>query len=94
LLNENKRRKQKYVAEFKRKLASFYGYDERYQFVRNTKSEPRATGIQESLELRDFFNFAVDDSASLGEERNRVDCLGNSKRAIDCQVDRLIQRLG
>jgi hypothetical protein len=85
---------QEYVAAFKRKLASFYGYDEQFHFVRNTKSEPRAAGIQEALEPRDFLNFAVDDSVALGDQRNRVNCLGNSKRAIDCQVDRLIQRLG
>jgi hypothetical protein len=85
---------QQFVAEFKRKLASFYGYDQEFRFVRNTKSEPRATGIKESLEPRDFLNFAVADSGALGDERNRVNCLGNSKRAIDCQVDRLIQRLG
>ena len=53
---------QQFVAEFKRKLASFYGYDQEFRFVRNTKSEPRATGIKKSLEPRDFLNFAVDDS--------------------------------
>lgn len=31
---------------------------------------------------------------ALEKQRNRVNCLANSKRAIDCQIDRLIYRLG
>jgi len=82
------------VAEFKRKLCSFYGYDQSLRFVRVAKSPPVATGLKASLEPRDFLDFAIEDSAALGKERNRVNCLGNSKRAIDSQIDRLVYRLG
>lgn len=86
--------KKEHVAEFKRKLAAFYGYDEQFRYVRDAKSRTRVTGIKGVLEPRDFLDFAFRDSTELEDERNRVNCLGNAKRAIDCQVNRLIQRLG
>ncbi len=86
--------KNEIAAEFKRKLSSFYGYDQSLHFVRAINSPPVATGLKASLEPRDFLDFAIEDSAALEKERNRVNCLGNSKRAIDSQVDRLVQRLG
>jgi hypothetical protein len=82
------------AAEFKRKLCSFYGYDQALRFVRAAKSPPSATGLKASLGPRDFLDFAIADSVTLNEERNRVNCLGNSKRAIDSQVDRLVHKLG
>jgi hypothetical protein len=82
------------AAEFKRKLCSFYGYDQDLRFVRETKPAPLATGLKASLGPRDFLDFAIADSVTLDEERNRVNCLGNSKRAIDSQVDRLVHKLG
>src|SRR5271157_4989045 len=82
------------VAEFKRKLCSFYGYDQNLRYVGAAKSPALATGRKASLEPRDFLDFAIEDSVELENERNRVNCLGNSKRAIDSQVDRLVRRLG
>jgi hypothetical protein len=82
------------ATEFKRKLCSFYGYDEAFHFVRPTESQPLAAEVKASLGPRDFLNFAIEDSVALEEERNRVNCLSNSKRAIDSQVDRLVHRLG
>jgi hypothetical protein len=82
------------VTEFIRKLCAFYGYDPNLRHIRDTVASPMPTSLKASLEPRDFLNFAVEDSAALDEERNRVNCLGNSKRAIDSQVDRLVRRLG
>jgi len=82
------------VAEFKRNLSGFYGYDEKLKYVGNKKSAAQPTENKAFLEPRDFLNFAVEDSAGLDKEKNLVNCLGNCKRAIDAQVDRLIGRLG
>lgn len=82
------------IAEFKRKLSFFYGYDQNLRYDRATIAPPKATGLNASLGPRDFLNFAIADSLALEEERHRVNCLGNSKRAIDSQIDRLVRRLG
>jgi hypothetical protein len=82
------------VAEFKRSLSGFYGYDEKLQYVGSKKSSAQPTETKAFLEPRDFLNFAVEDSTGLDKEKNLVNCLGNCKRAIDAQVDRLIGRLG
>lgn len=80
--------------EFKRKLARFYGYDESFHFVRRNVLEGCATGLKVSLLPRDFLNYAIEDSTSLENEKNRVNCLSNSKRATDSQIDRLVWALG
>jgi hypothetical protein len=49
-----------------------------------------ATCLKASLGPSDFLNFAVEDSVALEEERHRVNSLGNSKRAIDSQIDHLV----
>jgi len=82
------------VSEFKRKLCFIFGYDENLKFVGSAKDVPPATEIKPYLEPRDFLNFAIKDSEALEEERNRINCLGNCKRAIDSQVDHLIKQLG
>jgi len=82
------------VAEFKRILSGFYGYDEKLQYVGSKKFSAQPTETKAFLEPRDFLNFAVEDSTGLDKEKNLVNCLGNCKRAIDAQVDRLIGRLG
>ncbi len=80
------------IAEFKRQMCEFYGYDENLTFVGAAKFS--ATESKAFLEPRDFLNFAVEDSLTLDTERSRVNCLSNCKRAIDGQIDRLIGRLG
>lgn len=82
------------VAEFKRSLCGFYGYDEKLKYVGSKKSSAQPTEPGPFLGPRDFLNFAVEDSTGLDKEKNLVNCLGNCKRAIDAQVDRLIGRLG
>jgi hypothetical protein len=87
--------KNEVIATFRRALCEIHGYDEKLKFVGTTpKSQPLATGGKAFLNARDFLNFAVEDSATLEQERNRINCLGNCKRAIDAQVDRLIGSLG
>lgn len=73
-------------------MSSLYGYDDSLRFVGSQK--PRTRRGKAFLQPRDFLNFAIQDSDSLNLERNRVNCLGNSKRAIDAQVDRLVGQLG
>lgn len=81
--------------EFKRGMCSFFGYDQNLHYIRaGIARPPVAPGPKASLGPRDFLNFAVEDSVALEEERHRVNCLGNSKRAIDSQIDRLVRRLG
>jgi hypothetical protein len=87
-------RKNEIADEFKRALCSFFGYDQNLHYIRATTPSAVATGLKASLGPRDFLNFAVEDSEALEVERNRVNCLGSSKRAIDSQIDRLVQRLG
>jgi hypothetical protein len=82
------------AAEFRRKLCDIYGYDENLKFVGTKKSPPLATETKAYLQPRDFLNFAIEDSVALEKERNRINCLGNCKRAIDSQIDRLIRSLG
>lgn len=82
------------VAEFKRKLCDIYGYDQNLKFVETAKSLPLAKEGQAFLEPRDFLNFALEDSVALERDRDRINCLGNCKRAVDAQVDRLIRSLG
>jgi hypothetical protein len=82
------------VATFRRALCEIHGYDENLKFVGAPKSPPLATDGKAFLDPRDFLNFAVEDSTTLDKERNRVNCLGNCKRAVDAQVDRLIRQLG
>ncbi|MGD0458252.1 MAG: hypothetical protein ABSC21_10975 [Terriglobia bacterium] len=86
--------KNEIVDSFRRQLCHVYGYDEHVKFVGTRNPPPSAIEIKASLEPRDFLNFAIEDSIALEKERNRINCLGNCKRAIDSQVDRLIARLG
>jgi len=86
--------KNEIIAEFRRELSCFLGYDQNLKFVGIAKSPPMATGIKASLKPRDFLNFAIEDSVALEQERNRINCPGNCKRAIDSQVDYLIRGLG
>jgi hypothetical protein len=86
--------KKEVVAEFRRKLCSVYGYDENLKFVATRPSFPPATESKARLEPRDFLTFAMEDAVALAQERNRINCLGNCKRAIDSQVDHLMKSLG
>ena len=76
----------------RRQICDLYGYDENLKFVGATQPFPLFEKAQ--LESRDFLRFAAEDSVDLSEERNRVNCLGNCKRAIDAQLDQLISQLG
>ena len=82
------------IAEFKRELCAFYGYDTNLKFMGRLDARALAVENEAHLEPRDFLNFAVQDSQTLNEERSRVNCLSNAKRAIDAQINRLISRLG
>jgi len=82
------------VAEFRRKLCEFYGYDEELKFIRTAKRRALVKDDKARLEPRDFVNFAVEDSTALDKSGNRVNCLSNCMRGIDSQVDQLIKQLG
>jgi hypothetical protein len=82
------------VAEIRRGLCDIYGYDENFKYVGKKKAAQRSLGAKRTLQPRDFLNFASADSALLAAERNRINCLGNCKRAIDSQIDLLISQLG
>jgi hypothetical protein len=82
------------IKRFRLEVCSFLGYDENLIYVGKGKALSAPTENKAFLEPRDFLNFAVEDSLTLDKERSRVNCLGNSKRAIDAQIDRLIQHLG
>lgn len=82
------------VAAFKRKLLSHYGYDESLKYVGPLRHRPFMAQNQVLLKPRDFFDFALRDSLEMDALRNRIACLSNCGRAIDCQVDCLINRLG
>lgn len=82
------------IGEFKRELLGCYGYDENLRPRGTLKASPSAKENKAFLEPRDFLNFALEDSLTLDQERSRVNCLTNCKRAIDAQIDRLIGRLG
>src|SRR5215813_8625616 len=86
--------KSQIITEFKHKMCHLFGYDATLKYVGSDKPAEVATIAKPFLLPRDFLNFAVDDSADLEKERNRVNCLGNCKRAIDSQVDELLRRLG
>src|SRR5258708_7504163 len=81
------------IGELKRKLCEVWGYDENLKFVGSEKPARAAVETKAYSGPRDFLNFAIEDSA-VESERNRINCLSNCKRAIDSQVDRLIQSLG
>src|SRR5450631_3384260 len=81
------------VTEFRRTLCRFNGYDENLKYV-GAKSSGTPKDNKAFLAPRDFLDFAIQDSTILEQERNRVNCLSNCKRAIDAQVERLIGRLG
>jgi len=87
-------KKNEIIAEFKREMRGIYGYDENLKYVGTARPSPSAAEGKAFLEPRDFLNFALEDSLTLDKERSRVNCLGNCKRAIDAQIDRLIGRLG
>jgi len=82
------------LAAFRRELRHIHGYDENLKRVGASKPLPLAKEGKAFLGPRDFLNFAVEDSLALEDERNRVNCLSNCKRAVDAQVDRLIGQLG
>ncbi len=81
------------AAEFKSSLCRSYGYDENLRYI-GSKSSRAPQDDKAFLAPRDFLDFAVRDSAILEDERSRVNCLGNCKRAIDAQVENLTRRLG
>lgn len=87
-------KKDEVIKRFRLELCGFLGYDEHLISVGKSKALSAPTENKACLEPRDFLNFAVEDSLTLDNERSRVNCLGNSKRAIDAQIDRLIQHLG
>lgn len=81
------------ITEFRCYLCRFHGYDENLKYVGEAKPGS-PTDSKAFLVPRDFLNFAIEDSRTLEDERNRVNCLTNCKRAIDAQVERLIGSLG
>lgn len=85
--------KRETLAEVRRRLCEMHGYDQNMKYLGRRMPSP-TTRLQGPLRPRDFLDFALQDSLSPGEERNRCNCLGNCKRAIDCQIDHLIDRLG
>lgn len=87
-------KKDEVIGMFREELCAFLGYDKNLIYVDKGEAVCAPTENKAFLEPRDFLNFAVEDSLTLGKERSRVNCLGNSKRAIDAQIDRLIQHLG
>src|SRR5271165_2833650 len=86
--------KSEIISKFRRELCHLFGYGEDLKLLAVTKSPAQPIGAYAPLNPRDFLTFAVQDSVTLERERNRVNCLGNCKRAIDAQVDALIGRLG
>ncbi len=86
--------KDEVVVEFRRALCDMYGYDLNLKFVGTAKSRQTADESKTYLGPRDFLNYAIQDSLALEDERNRINCLGNCKRAIDSQVNRIIGSVG
>ena len=83
------------VADFRRELSNFYGYDEKGRCAgKSYSAAPVADAKKNLLGPRDFLGFAIEDANDLEKTRNRVNCLGNCKRAIDSQVNRLIYNVG
>jgi hypothetical protein len=81
------------IVQLKREILVVFGFDENLKYIgQRQPSEGRAE--DGPLTPAAFLRFAIRDLADSGEERNRVNCLANCKRAIDSQVDALISRLG
>jgi hypothetical protein len=82
------------VARFRLEMCTFFGFDVDLKPVRPAKTQPVATKKRAHLGPRDFLAFAIEDSVRLDDKRHLINCLGNCKRAIDSQTDRLIRSLG
>ncbi len=82
------------VNEFKQKLCYLYGYDKHLKYTGRPPESQVYSNIKESLGPRDFLEFAMEDSNTIEQNRSRVNCLSNCKRAIDSQINILVRRLG
>ena len=82
------------IANFRRTLCGLYGYNENLKYVGPASPSSMPSAGKAFLAPRDFLGFAIHESATLVQERSRVNCLSNCKRAIDAQVESLIARLG
>ena len=84
---------QSLINELKARILHVYGYDKDLNFI----GKPRAIKPIESkthLSPKEFLNFASEDIKESTTEHGLVNCLSNCKRAIDSQLDTLIDRLG
>lgn len=79
--------------EFKEQILYFHGYDMNQKRISKRKGTKRKKKASQ-LSPVDFLRFAQEDLRESSGKRSIVNCLTNCKRAIDCQIDELIRKLG
>jgi hypothetical protein len=84
---------QSVINEIKERILHVYGYDKDLNFIGKRHGikpiEPKT-----HLSPKEFLKFASEDIKEPTTEHGVVNCLSNCKRAIDSQLDALIDRLG
>lgn len=85
--------KRELINEIKEGILSVYGYGKNQNKISKKKEseQPKNTSQLSSI---DFLRFAQEDLKNTYGEHGIVNCLTNCKRAIDCQIDELIKKLG
>jgi hypothetical protein len=84
---------QSMINEIKERILHVYGYDKDLNFTGKRHGiKPREPKTH--LSPKEFLKFASEDIKEPTTEHGVVNCLSNCKRAIDSQLDALIDRLG
>ena len=81
------------IDDVKERILFVFGYDKDQNKISKQKGG-KQSGKTSQLSAEEFLKFAQKDLINPQERRNIVNCLTNCKRAIDCQLDNLIKKLG
>lgn len=84
---------QSLINELKARILHVYGYDKDLNFIGKRRAN-KPIESKTHLSPRQFLKFASEDIKESITERGLVNCLSNCKRAIDSQLDGLIDQLG
>ena len=84
---------QSLINELKARILHVFGYDRDLNYIGKLR-EKKTIESKNHLSPREFLKFASEDIKGSTTEHGLVNCLSNCKRAIDSQLDSLIDQLG
>ena len=82
------------IEELKREILYIYGYDINLNVLPSVKERRIIEKNQSEVSPKDYLKFSISDLNSSDPKHAAINAVSNCKRAIDRQLDLLIDRLG